>query len=416
MIRDKDMTNLERLLLPYFQSDTIGSTSVETSAEETPVTYSIDTIMIDNGLIYIADNTLNRPFTYELSDMDMTMTGLSESADKIPVVFSTSLNKKGKLSGKTIWSMTDPMNLELEAKVKRLDLVSFSPYSEFYIASPITQGWFNYDFSLNMAPTKLVNHNKVKVDELEFGKRTKDTTAVKAPVRLALYIMKDAKDVIAIDMPVEGNPSEPKFKLGKIIWKTFANLMIKTAASPFNALAGLAGTNPESLEKLPFDFAQDSLDNIQRENLSKLAEIIKKKQDLVITMTQTTDYEKEKARIAIQLTKAEYAASLTTGPNALQIPTAEVKDDDPNLLTFIRKTVPEADSLGLENACIKRLDAVRIEARFQEILDQRNRAIAEFFTQKQGIPPESIQATTADLKNLPEELRVPQFKVEVSIK
>ena len=76
------------------------------------------------------------------------MTGLSENADRIPVVFSTKLNNKGVLSGETVWSMNDFMNLEMKAKIKRMDLVSFSPYSEYYIASPITQGWFNYDFGL----------------------------------------------------------------------------------------------------------------------------------------------------------------------------------------------------------------------------------------------------------------------------
>ena len=104
---------------------------------------------------------------------------------------------------------------------------------------------------LKMSKTNLLNQNTIKVDELEFGKRTKDTTAVKAPVRLGLYLMKDAKDVIAFDLPVEGNPSDPKFKLGKIIWRTFTNLLVKVATSPFRALAGLAGTNPESLEKTP---------------------------------------------------------------------------------------------------------------------------------------------------------------------
>lgn len=86
--------------------------------------------------------------------------------------------------------------------MKRLDLLSFSPYSEYYIASPITQGWFNYDLGLKISSTKLTNTNNVKVDELEFGKRTKDTTAMKVPVRLSLYLMKDANDRIAFDLPV----------------------------------------------------------------------------------------------------------------------------------------------------------------------------------------------------------------------
>jgi hypothetical protein len=416
VIRDKAAMNIMQFFEPYFRNDSIAATTGPTPEESAPVAYRIDTIRISNGLVSITDNTLNRPFTYELNELNATMTGLSESADQIPVEFNTKLNNKGELTGKTVWSMLDFMKLQMDAKVKRMDLVSFSPYSEYYIASPITQGWINYDLGLKMTTSSLNNTNNVKVEELEFGKRTKDTTAMKVPIRLALYIMKDANDVIAFDMPVSGNPSEPQFKLGKLIWKTLANLMIKTAASPFKALAGLAGTNPESLEKLPFAFAQDSLDQKQRDDLTKLATILKKKSDLTVSFTQTTDPESEKKQLAIELTKTDYLASLAADPNATKISAADLKTDDVNLLAFIRKTVPAVDSLGIEAAAIKHTETSRVETRFQEIISLRNKLITDFLVQNQGIPAESVQVSTADFRNLPQELRVPQFKVEVSIK
>lgn len=417
VIRDKKAMNIMQFIEPYFKNDSIAATNATPVQEPgTPVTYKIDTIKVSNGSVSIADNTLNRSFKYDLNDLNVTMTGLSESADQIPVEFSTKLNNKGELSGKTVWSMLDFMKLQLDAKVKRMDLVSFSPYSEYYIASPITQGWISYDLGLKMTTTALTNTNKVEIDELEFGKRTKDTTAMKVPVRLALYIMKDKNDQIKFDLPVSGNPSEPKFKLGKLIWKTFANLMIKTALSPFNALASLAGANPESMDKLPFAFAQDSLDQKQRDDLIKLATILKKKPDLVVNFNQTTDPEKEKAQIAVELTKAEFAASQSADPAAKKVKVSDIKNDDVNLLAFIRKTVPAVDSLGIEAASIKRTDASRVESRFQEILNLRNKLLSDFLTQNQGIPAENIQVSVADFRTLPQELKVPQFRVEVSIK
>lgn len=417
VVRDKSAMNIMQFFEPLFRSDSIAAATTKPNQEpETPVSYKIDTISINNGLVSIADNTLNRPFKYDLNDLNVTMTGLTESADEIPVVFNTKLNNRGELSGKAVWSMQDFMKLQMDAKVKRMELVSFSPYSEYYVASPIKQGWFNYDLGLKMSATSLLNTNKVKIDELEFGKKTKDTTAMKVPVRLALYIMKDANDVIAFDMPVSGNPSEPQFKLGKLIWKTLANLMIKAAASPFKALAGLAGTNPESMEKLPFAFAQDSLDQKQRDDLAKLVTILKKKPELVVNFNQTTDPEKEKAQIAIELTKAEFAAISATDQNTQKIKVPEIKNDDANLLAFIRKTVPAVDSLGIEAACAKRIDGNRVESRFQEILNIRNKALVEYLVGLQGIPAENVQVSTADFRTLPQELKVPQFKVEVSIK
>jgi hypothetical protein len=267
-----------------------------------------------------------------------------------------------------------------------------------------------------MSSSKLANTNNVKIEELEFGKRTKDTSAMKVPVRLGLYLMKDANDNIAFDIPVEGNPSEPKFKLGKIIWKTFGNLMVKAVTSPFKAMQGLAGTDPESLEMLPFEIAQDSLNQEQRDKMEKLANILKKKADLILIMTQTSDPQKEKDRIAIELTKAEYLATLPNDPNTEKISVTQLKDDDSKLLEFIRKIVPKLDSIGIQRACNQRIDAGRIETRFQAILAARNHAVSDYFIQKQGIPAESVQVSTADLNDLPQELRIPQFKIEVSMK
>jgi hypothetical protein len=201
--------------------------------------------------------------------------------------------------------------------------------------------------------------------------------------------------------------------LGKIIWKTFGNFMIKTAASPFNALAGIAGTNPESLEKLPFTFTQDSLDREQREELSKLALILKKKPDLILTLAQTTNPEEEKMQIAVRLAKEDYLASLSDTLASAPVSAIQLKDDTPELLAFIRKTFPLLDSIGFNQACSKIIDPKRVETRFQTIVSERNRLITELLTVKEGIPNPSVNVITADFENLPQELKNPQFKVEV---
>ncbi len=415
LVRNTKMTNFEKFILPYFSTESNATVAVAATTEPS-VTYSIDTIKVDNGLISFTDKTLNRPFSYEFNNLNLTMNNFSESADRIPFDFNMKLNDKGTFSGKTVWSMLHPMNLEFNGKINRMDLMSFSPYSEFYFASPITQGWFNYNLSLKMNPTSLTNMNKVKIDELEFGKRTKDTTAMKVPVRLGLYLMKDKNGEIQFDIPVSGNPSDPQYKLGKIIWKAFGKMMLKAVTSPFTAMKDLAGTNPESLKTLPFDIAQDSLTQEQRDKMEKLASILKKKPDLILQLVQTSDPEKEKNRIAIQLTKTDYIETQTKEPVAVKKLVSELKDDDPNLLDFIRKTVPDLDAIGLQQACLKHVSASRIESRFQEVLTSRNRAVTDFFVQKQGIPAEGVQVSTADLNDLAQELRIPQFKIEVSLK
>ncbi len=408
--RDKDMTNLERFFLPYFRSDSIATVVADTTSGAIETTYAIDTLRINNGEIAIADHTLNRPFNYTVNDLNLTMERLTGSSERIPLTFSARLGNRGTLEGKTVLNMMEPMNLEFDGKLKRLDVVSFSPYSEYYIASPVTQGWLNYDLQVKMSPTSLVNQNKIRIEELEFGKRTKDTTAIiKVPVRLALYIMKDVNDIISIDLPVKGNPSDPQFKLGKLIWKTLGNLMVKTAASPFKALAGLVGANPESIERLQFELAQDSLTQAQCAKLSKLATILKKKNELVIEMVQHTDVAGEKQLLAVKLAEEDYRASL----QGQSLPADSL---EAGFKAYVRQHVAAVDSLGMGKACLQMIAASRVDNRFAALLEKRDQQVRDFLVTSEGLPENSVRVSTADLNNLPEQLRVPEFKVEVSLK
>lgn len=120
--------------------------------------------------------------------------------------------------------------------------------------------------------------------------------------------------------------------------------------------------------------------------------------------------------IVIQLAKKEFAEALTTDPIAGRKLVTGLEDNDPNWLSFIRKSVPEVDSIGVQQACHRWINAGRIETRFQEKLAARNLAVSDFLIQKQGIPAELVQVSVADLNNPPQELRIPQFKIEVSLK
>ena len=49
--------------------------------------------------------------------------------------------------------------------------------------------------------------------------------------------VRDADGLILLDVPVEGRTDDPEFRLGRVIWRTVLNVLVKVAASPFSALA-----------------------------------------------------------------------------------------------------------------------------------------------------------------------------------
>lgn len=411
---DKEMSNLERLFLPIMESTSDSTLQVDSASESDSmvVNYKLDSLIVQNALVAFHDNTLNRPFQYDFKDIDVDLLQLSANNDSIPVQFSINMNDQGRLSGRTIFSMIDPLHINLDAELERLRLMSFSPYSEYYIARPITQGDFNYHLTIAMNKARMVNENKIRINELDFGDKTGDTTATKAPVRLGLYLLKDPNDVIAIDLPVTGNPSDPDFSVSKIIWKSLSNLVVKAAASPFNALGSLVGTRAEDLEVLPLAYAQDSLGISQRETLSKIGEIINRKPQLVFELVQETDPVKEKAHLAVQMAKEKMLLDKTNLQNAedtarFKTTLSLLSNDDEQFLHYLNNNVSGADTLGVTQASEQLIGSDALNTHFNQLLDNRNQLIMDFMLEEMQIDSTSVEVRTADLRNIPEELKSP---------
>jgi len=406
--RGKEKTNVEQFFAPLLEEDTTQAVQITMEkGDEIATTYCVDTLKINQGKLRIVDQTLNRPCLMELSALDVELQNLADSSTRMPITFSSSINRSGTITGKTVVDMQDPYHFSFDGKLKDLDLVSFSPYSEFYIASPFTQGWFNYDISINMANDRLKNENDIHIKELEFGKKTKDKPFMKVPVRLALYVMKDGNDNININMPVSGSTSDPKFKLGKIIWGAFLNVLSKAALSPFKAMSGLVGTDPEKLEHIHLSYLQDSLMADQTATLISLTKIMQKKPDLLVSLTQMTNLQDETDLLRVKMAKEEYMKN----SGASEMPT----NTDQAFMSYLATRVAGADTLALNDVCSKLVSREQLRQAFTGLLDERNQMIRTYFAQ-QGIPADNVHVSTADLLNLPDELKRPEFKVEVSMK
>ncbi|HOY32217.1 MAG TPA: DUF748 domain-containing protein [Bacteroidales bacterium] len=413
-VLEKGTTNVQRILAPLLNDTT---KTADTIADSSVTHYSIDSLVIRDGAIDFSDLTLNRPFKFNIKNLDIDMHGFHDLATNVPVDFSMNLNGPGTFKGQGTIDMVNTSNIIFKGSIADLDMVTFSPYSEYYLARPITRGTFNYDCTLKMTPNLLDNLNNLKLAHVEFGKKTKDTTAYKVPVILALYIIKDREGMIGIDLPVSGKPSDPSFRLRKIIWKTLEEFLLKAVTAPFNALGKLFGANPESIKQIPFEYLQDSLTADQKSKLDKIAEIITKKPELNFTFVQTTDPEKEKSMIAIQDVKYQFVSKTAlTGSDTTQLRSAASKldDSDPAFLTFLG--IEGNDEQGnLASRCIQIAGAEHVDQKFDNLLLKRENLIKDYFAGK-SIPPGSVAFKKADSRNLPEEMKTPKAFIELNIK
>ena len=411
-----ETSNFEKIFEPYMSLDTLSGDTIISEESATSLFYQLDTIIITKGVVKFADHTLNRKFVYDLNDININIGTIAADESKIPVTYSMSLNEGGKSSGSAFFSLKDVYQFNMRGKIERLDLMSFSPYTEFYIARPITQGELTYTCSLNMTSVSLNNMNKIKVSEFDFGDKTKDPNAIKAPVRLALYLLKDQNDQIIFDLPVSGNPNDPQFKLGKIIWKTFLNFLVKTASKPFGILGNLAGTNPESIEKIPFRYLQDSLDANQIKTLEKIAVILKKKPELKFSFSQETNVTEEKSLLAVKDCVSRYFKSKENEGERINDDQLLVWiEDNPEFRNYILNQNKSNPELSIQENCIAVIGEDNLSTLLLKLIELRNQIIENYLTDSLLLDENSFEVKTADLRNLSMEQRSPNFRIEVSL-
>lgn len=410
-------TNIERVLAPLITSDSSEVAADTSENAVTTVHYAIDQLDIKSGNIDFSDLTLNRPFYFNISNLNINLSGFSDNSPRVPVIFSMNLNEYGTFKGTAVLDMVNSSNIVFDGSIANLNMVSLSPYSEYYLARPVTRGTFNYTGRVLMTPKSLDSRNSPKIVNLEFGKKTKDTTAYKVPVCLALYILKDRNGIIGFDLPITGNPSEPAFSYRKILWKTLEEFLLKTVSEPFKALGKMIGSNPESIKQIPFKYLQDTLTDDQLDKLGKISEIILKKPEITFAFSQTTDPEKEKELLALHEAKYSYAiknAPAGTGNSELEKVATGINNLDPAFLAFIG-IKGDSTEKQIVNSSMEFIGKENILLIFNQLLAKREKLLRDYFNDKK-IPPGSVSFKINDFRNLPDEMKTPGFVIEVLLK
>lgn len=398
--------NFEQLLQPYIKSaesrkDTI---SVDKAGSK-PIHYQVNHVLLDGGEVEFSDFTLNRPFHYRVNDILLSISDLSDQSPLVSSAYSMNMNGNGVIKGKTVFSIEDSYLLQHQASVSKLQLQSFSPYSEFYLAHGINGGYINYDFSIDMSKKHLLNQNKVHIQNLKFGKRTKDSTATKLPIRFALYLLSDKEDKIKFELPVTGDPSDPQFKLGKIIWKTVATFLVKTTASPFNALSGIITGDPEKLKNIDFILGQDSIESKQIIAVDRLVGLHADKPDLLLSFVQYTDATKERELIAVDIAKNMMRTSLQIADSIA----GTVTNQQLNEWILARQPLTQ---LSMEQKCIQLVGSEKVDRAFLEKTVTRNESLTRYLQSKGDL---NFRVVIGDLNNIPDDMKRPHFKVDIEL-
>jgi len=417
-----DYTNFDLLLQPMAKDtlqDTLAQEAEEpedsTSSEDASF-YRLNHLAFEKGSVFFTDHTLNRPFKYEVSDVALEVSNVSPLAQEVPVSYALVLNKAGKLKGDAQLNMMAPANLSYSAELRDLNLNSFSPYTEYYIARPVKRGHFEFVGDAAMSEHQFKAQNSLRINDIEMGSKTDDDPELKLPINLALAILKDKNGDVIIDLPMTGDPSDPDFNVGKIIVKTLTNFVVKVASAPFAVVGDINGVDPERLKEIPLAFGQSVLQEKERETLRQIALALEAKPELRFHFTLEEPIALEKQWLAMQRVKQDYLKSIGIAEEDMfdEMEHLDVRDDSLMAYTF---AISGADSLSsFEEQCLSVVGEEQLAQVQQTLSTQRKLALNTYLLDSLQVDSSSVVVRQADLVNAQLELTQPRFNVEVSIK
>ncbi|HZZ85607.1 MAG TPA: DUF748 domain-containing protein [Anaeromyxobacteraceae bacterium] len=251
----------------------------------------VGTFQIVGGALDVADRSVKPPALLTLDDLQARITRLSSDPSVRSVV-----DVRAKAGGAAPLSVTGTLNplqkeayTDLKVASHGIDLSPLGPYAGKFLGYTIQKGKLDLDLGYKVVHRSLSATNLVKFDQLTLGDKVESPDATKLPVKLALAILTDRQGVIDLDLPVEGNLDDPEFRLGKVIWHTVLNVLVKVATSPFSLLSAIAGGGQDDLSLLTYASGIAEPDAAAHKRIEALAKSLTQRPALGVEIEGTAD-------------------------------------------------------------------------------------------------------------------------------
>lgn len=296
----KDSTNnLYRIF--NIESEKSDSSAVSEVNTENPDTlsslyYALNTFLINKGIIDYTDNITGDPFDYHLSELTINSDSIKSTSDWVTIYSQMRLNNRGKLKAELGANPTDLGNADLNFSIEEFQLSDLNIYSQFYVGHSILQGEMFYYSDSKIRNGQIESENNLLVKNVSLGTTKKGL--INLPIKFALFLLKDKNGDVNLEIPVRGDLNDPSINVGKLVWHTFKNLIIKAAASPGKLLAGTVGGDPKDLEKIEFNYLDTVLTEHHIKQLDMLIKLEQEKPELKTDLVYYNDVELQKNAIA----------------------------------------------------------------------------------------------------------------------
>jgi hypothetical protein len=234
------------------------------------------------GRLSFIDRSVEPNAALLITGMEGSATSLSTEPDSQAVVDFKGL--AGGLAPMRVQGRAMPLrkdqDTDVTVTIQASELTDFSPYAGKFLGYTIRKGKLDLNAHVLIRQRQLEAQLNTRMDQFYLGDKVPSPDAVKAPVKLALAILRDRKGVIDLELPVTGNLDDPDLHYGRIILHAVLNVMVKVAASPFTLLAKLGGAQDHDLSYVTFAAGSAVPDPVAVTKAQALAKALEQRPEL----------------------------------------------------------------------------------------------------------------------------------------
>ncbi len=268
-----------------------GKPAGEGAAKVPPI--RIGKLSLQGGRVRFTDNFIKPNYTANLMDIGGVVSGLSsDPASRATVDLRGAVNSAPLTVTGSINPLKGDLIMDLQGKVRDMELAQLSPYSGRYVGYGIEKGKLSFDVAYKVENRQLTAENRLILDQLTFGDKVDSPDAASLPVHLAVALLRDRNGVIDLNLPIAGSLDDPQFSMGAIIVKAIVNVITKAVTAPFALLGSLFGGG-EELSWLEFDPGRAVIPAAGEEKLKTLARALADRPALKLEITAHTGTEAE---------------------------------------------------------------------------------------------------------------------------
>jgi hypothetical protein len=302
--------------------------------------------------------------------------------------------------------------MDAYVSVKNLALKHFSNYSHHFTGYPISAGTLAFASENKINNFELDSKNIIDIYNIDVGDKDPDSDPeFMVPMKVGLYILKDKDDKIEFDVPVHGNMKDPKFSIGKIIWTTVSNLLIKVALSPLKIVGNLASTGAGAIgidlgknDEVVIDATSAKFTSEQYAKATKMTEALAKDKNLKLIFTQYYSPRKTAEAYKTIKLKTEYYKKSQGKEKLTELDEraiAEMKDSDEGFQAFLK-----------ENGSV---DQKELRKEISALAEQRNQDLLKVLRQQKGVTKKNLQVITAPANKLSSHRGKAMYKVTIDV-